>query len=360
MMVHLSLCILQCMMTTVTYIGAIENEQHQQYNNETTTQLLRNRQLVDASRKDLPYPDFFVLGAMKCGTTSLNKLMKKHPEICAEGKKEKHFFDSNGYDSDDGYRLYLREFQKCKEGQFTLDSTPAYIRNAYVPRRVKESFTSENLKKKKFMLILREPIARHYSEYQMRIRVCLDYGDLADIGKTSADDDKNGSQQRVADDRGAESCEKVTKNYMPGISMKKLQIMNFAEWTISEDGDEELHRGHYVDHVKGWTCDGCTIERKQLFIMNFDSLIKQSGDVLGRLGKFLGLQKPWDDDTTLPEVHKKKPKTVLDCQTYDYLSNYFVKKNVGLIELINDAHDKPVDEPPFPAFRSNRSVCVDL
>ena len=102
--------------------------------------------------------------------------MKKHPEICSEGKKEKHFFDSNTYETADGYKGYLFEFQKCTGAQFTLDSTPAYIRNLYVPPRIKESYTPDNLKKKKFMLILREPVARHYSEYQMRVRLCLDYG----------------------------------------------------------------------------------------------------------------------------------------------------------------------------------------
>ena len=36
--------------------------------------------------------------------------------------------------------------------------------------------------------------------------------------------------------------------------------------------------------------------------MNFQSLITDSGNILHRLGKFLGLKEPWDDDTALPEV----------------------------------------------------------
>lgn len=36
----------------------------------------------------LVVPDFFVIGAMKCGTTSLNKLFFEHPSICSEGVKE--------------------------------------------------------------------------------------------------------------------------------------------------------------------------------------------------------------------------------------------------------------------------------
>jgi len=279
-----------------------------QANNNTTSRGL-------AAAVLLGKPDFFLLGAMKAATTSMHKLMKRHPEICAEGKKEKHFFDTM-FNVKDAYKDYLREFEKCEDGQFTLDSTPAYIRNTYVPERVRVSYTPENLKKKKFMLILREPVSRHYSEYQMRVRVCLEYGDLADKGTTATDDDQKRVSRKPAvpqgeEGRGPDACEKVTKNYVPGRSVKKLEIMSFAEWTASEDGEQELYRGHYLDHVKGWTCEGhCVIDRSQLFIMNFESLISDSGAVLNRLGKFLGLKEPWEEDTELPETHKKKPNTV--------------------------------------------------
>ena len=34
----------------------------------------------------------------------------------------------------------------------------------------------------------------------------------------------------------------VSKNYAPGIHVKNLQIMSFAEWSNSKDGVEEMHR----------------------------------------------------------------------------------------------------------------------
>ena len=36
----------------------------------------------------LQYPDFFIIGAMKCGTTTLHKLLTDNPKICGEGEKE--------------------------------------------------------------------------------------------------------------------------------------------------------------------------------------------------------------------------------------------------------------------------------
>ena len=93
--------------------------------------------------------------------------------------------------------------------------------------------------------------------------------------------------------------------------------------------------------------------------MNFQSLITDTGTVMKGLGEFLGLKKPWDDSTTLPEQHKKKPQTAFDCKSFDYLTDYYNKMNKGLIEFINKASDKPAQEPPFPSFGSNRSSCKE-
>lgn len=87
--------------------------------------------------------------------------MKNHDEFCQEGRKEKHFFDKELYQSTKGYNAYLKEYQNCPQGTFTMDATPAYIEwdgdgtERSVPARLKESYSAENLKKKKFMLILR-------------------------------------------------------------------------------------------------------------------------------------------------------------------------------------------------------------
>lgn len=38
------------------------------------------------------FPDFIIVGAMKCGTTSLHKILSSHPEIFIP-EREIHFFD---------------------------------------------------------------------------------------------------------------------------------------------------------------------------------------------------------------------------------------------------------------------------
>jgi hypothetical protein len=40
-------------------------------------------------------PDFFIVGAPKCGTTSLSEYLKQHPEIFMSEPKEPHFFGTD-------------------------------------------------------------------------------------------------------------------------------------------------------------------------------------------------------------------------------------------------------------------------
>ena len=40
-------------------------------------------------------PNFFIVGAARCGTTSLNRYLGQHPEIYLTPKKETHFFASD-------------------------------------------------------------------------------------------------------------------------------------------------------------------------------------------------------------------------------------------------------------------------
>ncbi|MCH9035408.1 MAG: sulfotransferase [Planctomycetes bacterium] len=37
-------------------------------------------------------PDFFIVGAPKCGTTSLYEYLRQHPEVFMSRIKEPHFF----------------------------------------------------------------------------------------------------------------------------------------------------------------------------------------------------------------------------------------------------------------------------
>ena len=124
------------------------------------------------SKDDLPYPDVFVIGTMKGGTTSIHDLFIDHANLCTSNDDgEPHYFDRKGMSR----QHYIDAFKYCKSSQLSIDKTPSYIRVNGVAKSIKNSYTKENLHKKKFILSLREPIARMYSEYGMagRFRTLL-------------------------------------------------------------------------------------------------------------------------------------------------------------------------------------------
>lgn len=267
-----------------------------------------------------------------------------HPEICGKGEKEKHYFDKDMTKEDT--KNYLKEFDDCKEEQYLIDSTPRYIAVDLVPIRISLSYTSGDLMKKKFILILREPIGRHYSEYQFRVRLCTDIFD-EDVGP---DDDEYKAI------RGDRNCVRVTHNYKHGIKLQDLKIMTFAEWVDSPDGSHELQRGHYIEHINEWLK---IIRREQLFIINFQSLIEDTTNVMNSLSTFLGLKKGWGPEAALPVPSRQKPTTFLDCATFDRLSKHYSKMNKELVRFINSGREgKPVSEPVFIPFDSSKSSCL--
>lgn len=110
--------------------------------------------------KYLTKPDFMIIGVQKGGTTSLDDLMKANSQICSMGAKEKHFFD---FDWDKGLSYYERMFSMCPKTKYTIDSSPSYIRIEDVPKNIARSYTPEKLADLKFIVTLREPVARAFS-----------------------------------------------------------------------------------------------------------------------------------------------------------------------------------------------------
>ena len=108
-------------------------------------------------------PSVFLIGSMKAGSTSLSKALVDHPNFCNDPIKEKHFFDHNS-NYVGGVQWFMKRFPtECTTTSvdyLTLDATPNYIRFNHVPGLMKEFYGPDELAKKKFILILRDPVSR--------------------------------------------------------------------------------------------------------------------------------------------------------------------------------------------------------
>ena len=75
--------------------------------------------------------DIAIVGAQKCGTTTLAELLGAHPQLCLAKGKEAHLFDDEQVQRDgaDASRLQTL-FAHRQPGQLLLDATPSYL---YLP-----------------------------------------------------------------------------------------------------------------------------------------------------------------------------------------------------------------------------------
>ncbi len=107
-------------------------------------------------------PNYICIGVQKGGTTSLIKYLNLHPEIYMVNR-ELHFFDrklANGELSDKAIKKYEKSFKTTKT--IVGEKTPSYCYLRYAIDRIYDY--DKNMK---LIIILREPISRAFSHYNM-------------------------------------------------------------------------------------------------------------------------------------------------------------------------------------------------
>ena len=111
-------------------------------------------------------PDFVIIGAQKCETTSFYHLLVQHPYVEPAATKELHFFDSLFEEGIDWYRRCFPP-PVWKDGRRTItgEATPGYLFRPYVPERMTEVIPQAQL-----IALLRNPVDRAYSQYHQRLR----------------------------------------------------------------------------------------------------------------------------------------------------------------------------------------------
>lgn len=112
-------------------------------------------------------PNFFILGAMKCATTSLYTYLNQHPDVYFSDPKEPIFFE---FEYARGLRYYSERYFAGWNGQTAVGE--ARHRNLYlpfVPERIKQSIPDPKL-----IVIVRNPIKRAYSHWFHNYRIGLE------------------------------------------------------------------------------------------------------------------------------------------------------------------------------------------
>lgn len=103
-------------------------------------------------------PTFFILGAAKCGTTSLHELLAQHPDICMSNPKEPFFFEA---EFENGPDYYLKTYFPHYTGEKEVgESRHRNLYLPYVPRRIHELVPDA-----RFLVLVRQPVDRAWSHW---------------------------------------------------------------------------------------------------------------------------------------------------------------------------------------------------
>jgi len=99
-------------------------------------------------------PNFFIVGAPKCGTTAWAEYLSQHPDICFSSSKEPHFFNEDFPNfrwarSLDSYQEF---FKDCGDAKIVGDASVQYLYSQTAAQKISE-FANDA----KILIMLREP-----------------------------------------------------------------------------------------------------------------------------------------------------------------------------------------------------------
>jgi len=118
---------------------------------------------------DRPPPDFVIVGAQRCGTTSLFRALNQHPAMMANviNAKGIHYFDTSYHQTDEWYLAHFpttaeRERHAAKVGQNAVvgEASPYYLYHPMVAERMAQAIPNT-----KIVVLLRNPVKRAISHH---------------------------------------------------------------------------------------------------------------------------------------------------------------------------------------------------
>ncbi|MVO98218.1 ATP-binding cassette domain-containing protein [Paenibacillus lutrae] len=245
-------------------------------------------------------PAFLIIGTQKGGTTSLYHDLTQHPGIKSAAVKEVHFFDEQYHF---GYDWYKKNFPPdLPEGSITGEASPYYMFHPQTPGRVREWLPDVKL-----IALLRNPVHRAYSHYQMMVRRGLE--------PMSFPDALQAERSRVE-----EEYERMSRD--PRFSSQNCSIYSY------------LKRGLYAEQLERWYR---YFPKNQILVMNSEVLLRDAAESYRNVLAFLGMPL-WEPDG-FASLNEGEYKESIPKDTMQWLRSYYAEPNRRLFELIGEEYD---------------------
>jgi len=205
-------------------------------------------------------PDFLVIGAQRCGTSSLFRYLAQHPWVGRPLRKEVEYFTVRFHEGPDWYRahfpLRLRRTKARLVGcdLRTFEATPDYL---FFPGAAERA--AELLPEARLVALLRDPVERAWSHYRHVVR----------LGREPLGFDE---AIEAEPERLAGEVERAGAD--PAYPARSLRLHSYAA------------RGRYAEHLAPW------IERygrERLLVVRAEDLFAEPETTYLEILRFLGL-----------------------------------------------------------------------
>ncbi len=190
----------------------------------------------------MTWPNFFIVGAQNCGTTSLYSYLKQHPDVFMPALKEPHYFAQITPSREQRYLRtiirdrgqYLKLFSHAKDYKAIGEASPSYLWEANAPARIQKAVPQA-----KIIILLRDPIERAYSHYLMDVREGLQDLPFYEAVRRDWNRDKKGwSVSQLYVELGLYAAQ--VQRYLELFGADRVLILMFDELTRSASNGKSV------------------------------------------------------------------------------------------------------------------------
>lgn len=249
-----------------------------------------------------PLPDFLIIGAQRCGTTSLYRYLEKHPQVIgAAPSKGVHYFDVHHERSLRWYRAHFptrRRRGRAGGRAVTGEASPYYVFHPHGPDRVRAAVPNVRL-----ILMLRDPVIRAFSQYQQEY--------------ARGFEDAETFEQALELEPGRLAGERERMLADPGYDSHAMQHYAYVA------------RGEYATQLEGWRA---RFDPDQLMVVQAEEFFSDPETAYRGVLDFLGLQVPARPPQF--KAHNARPAGGIAPETRTRLAEHFAEPNRRLEELL--------------------------
>jgi hypothetical protein len=248
-------------------------------------------------------PDFLIIGAQKCGTTSLYTHLSQHPCVGAAFEKEVRYFNNHYAKGVDWYKAHFptnwkrdRLTQRNGSKFITGEGEPSYLPNPVAAKRVLELVPDVRL-----IVMLRNPVERAYSHHQHRFA--------------------RNREQRTFEEVCAVDKE-ILKDGWDGLPTEDLIRLGNSHYSY-------LPRGFYYEQLKGWMA---VFPKEQFLIVRAEDFFSKTQAIYDDVLDFLELPGHRLEERKRHNVGKYT-EPMAD-ETRQDLADYFSPHNQRLYDFL--------------------------